>query len=182
MSANEKQERRADKKNGLIERLHNPAELRLFLTAVVLGIGYTAIYMPFDKTIVATTRKLADSRNLLSLADEIGQLQKQYQQAEGRLTKQTDSSEWMEYLLSGIRRSPLRLDSFSPSPPRALGPFQIVTFQIKLSGSFADLDGFLHWLESNERLFRVDNVKMAPAPGDGGDEVGMDITVLGVMG
>ena len=81
---------------------------------------------------------------------------------EKRLPKQVDADEWVQYLLAAIRRSPLKLDSFSPGVMKPLGPYQMVYLSIKLSGSLADLDQFLHWLESNERLFRVESVNLTP--------------------
>ena len=58
----------------------------------------------------------------------------------------------------------------------------MVFLSIKLSGSLADLDQFLAWLESNERLFRVESISLAPKAGSDGEEFNMDIAVLGVMG
>ena len=92
----------------------------------------------------------------MSLADDVEQLRKQYQQVEKRLPKHVDADEWVQYVLGAIRRSPLKLDSFSPGVTKALGPYQMVFLSIKLSGTLADLDQFLAWLESNERLFRVE--------------------------
>ena len=116
MSATEGQERRADKKNSLLERLHNPTELRLFLLAVVLGVGYVAIYMPLDKTIAATTRKLQDAQKRLALADEVEILRKQFRSVQSRIPENGDTNEWMQYVLGGLRQSPLKLESFNPGP------------------------------------------------------------------
>ena len=87
----------------------------------------------------------------------------------------------MQYVLGAIRRSPLRLNAFSPSVVKPLGPYQMVYLSIKLSGPLADLDGFLSWLESNERLFRVETLSLSPKSAEG-NEFNMDIAVLGVMG
>jgi Tfp pilus assembly protein PilO len=88
----------------------------------------------------------------------------------------------VQYVLAGIRRSPLKLESFTPQESLALGPFKIVVVQIKLTGTFADLDGFLHWLESNPRLFRVDKLKFTPDSQNTSDDMSMDISLLGLMG
>jgi Tfp pilus assembly protein PilO len=180
MSAMEAQERRASKKSELLERLHDPTQLRVLLTVAVLGIGYAAIYTPLETRIAAARLQLADARMQLSLADDVEQLRKQFRQVEKRLPKEADADEWVQYLLAGIRRSPLKLDSFSPGVTKPLGPMQTVMLKIKLIGSLADLDQFLQWLESNERLFRVDTVSIVPGK-DGGD-LGMEITVIGAMG
>jgi Tfp pilus assembly protein PilO len=152
------------------------------LTIVVLGIGYAAVYLPLNNSITAATRKLAESQDRLRLAGDVEQLRKQFQQVQTRLPKQVDADEWVQYVLASVRRSPLKLDSFSPGVIRPLGPYQMVYLSIKLSGSLADLDRFLYWLESNDRLFRVETVNIAPASNNGKDEMNMDVTVLGVMG
>jgi Tfp pilus assembly protein PilO len=185
MSAMESQDRRGGQKSNLLERLHNPTELRLCVMAVMLGIGYVAVYLPFDASIAATTRKLAEARKRLTLADEVEVLRREFRTVQPRIPSNPDVSEWLQYVLSGLRQSPIRLDSFNPDPPKALGNYQLLTIKIRASGSFADLDQFIYWLESNPRLFRVDNVKMsmgdAKAAMKTGD-VSADIVVVGVMG
>jgi Tfp pilus assembly protein PilO len=181
MSVNEGQDRRTSKKNALVEALRNPAQLRAAVLAAVLAAGYGVIYLPLNGKIDLTNQKLANSRNQLKLATEVEQLRKQFQQVEKRLPQQTDATEWMEFVLNGIRRSPLKLESFSPGTVQAGGAYQVITLNIKLSGSLEEVDKFVQWLESNERLFRVDTLKWAPANVDGEDCVSMDITVLGVI-
>lgn len=183
MSAMEGQERRADAVSGLLERLHNPTELRIFLMAVVLGIGYVAIYLPLDTTIATTTRKLEDGRRRLRLADEVEVLQKQYQQIESRIPKNPDASEWMQYILNRVRQSPVKLESFNPGLPQAMGSYQVINFKLKISGALPDVDAFLSWLELNPRLIRVDTIRL----GGGGNkaeagDISMEISIVGVMG
>ena len=176
------QERRGDTKSQLIELLHDPMKLRFIVAAAVLGIGYAVVYMPLDTSTTAATRKLAEAAKKLGLAEEVEQLRKQYRQVEKRLPKRVDADEWVQYVLGGIRRSPLKLDSFSPGVTKPLGPYQMVFLSIKLSGTLTDLDQFLAWLESNERLFRLEGVNLTPKAGSDGEEFHMDIGVLGVMG
>ena len=182
MSATENQERRGDKKSSLVERLHDPTQLRVVLMGTVLAIGYGAIYMPLDKNIAETTRKLHDCQKRLILAGEVDHLRKQYRQVEKRIPQQADWIEWMQYVENRIRQSHIRLESLNPGPQQNLGTYQVVTLKIRLFGSFADLDKFLCWLESNDRLFRVDTVDMSPGTGDSGGDIGMDLTILGLMG
>jgi Tfp pilus assembly protein PilO len=170
-------------RNSLLERLHNPTELRICLMLVILGIGYSAVYLPFQVTIAATTRKLQDTEKRLALADEVEALQRQYRAIEPRITANADVSEWLQYVLSGLRQSPIKLDTFSPESPKALGIYQTLTIKIKAVGSFADLDKFIYWLEANPRLFRVSSVRMSPG-GKGADagDLSADIVIVGVLG
>jgi Tfp pilus assembly protein PilO len=176
------QERRTDTKGQLLEQLHDPVRLRFIVAAAVLGIGYAAVYLPLDRGTTAAMKQLKDSETRLSLAESVEQLRSQYQQVEKRLPKQVDADEWVQYVLAAIRRSPLKLDAFSPGVIKPLGPYQMVFLSIKLSGTLADLDQFLAWLESNNRLFRIESINLGPKAGSDGEEFNLDIGVLGVMG
>lgn len=178
----EGQERRADSVSVLLERLRNPTELRIFLMAVVLGIGYVAIYLPLDTSIATTTRKLEEGRKRLEVAEQAELLQKQYRQIQSRIPKNPDASEWTQYVLNEVQRSPLNLVSFNPSLPQALGGCQILSIRIKVTGSLAEVDSFLSWIELNQRLFRVDSITLAPEGAPGAGIMGMDIVIVGVMG
>ena len=181
MTATDSGDRRASLKAGLLERLHDPLQLRICVIAVVLLVGYGAVYQPLSDKIDETNRKLDRDKKLLDLAGSIEQLQEQYRCFEGRLPQQVDAKEWVQYVLEGIRRLPLKMSKFDCRPPQQLGPYQVVVLQIELEGSFFDLDKFLRWLESNQRLLRADDVTMAPARGNKGNMV-MRITVLGMTG
>jgi Tfp pilus assembly protein PilO len=183
MSAMDSQDRRGGQKSSLIERLHNPTELRFCLMAIVLGIGYATVFLPFDATIAATTRKLNDAKKRLALADEVEVLRREYRAIQPRIPSNLDVSEWLQYVLSGLRQCPIRLESFSPDSPKAVGSYQTLTIKIRVSGAFADIDRFIYWLESNPRLFRVDSVKISA----GGSkveagEISADLIIVGVMG
>ncbi len=182
MNAPDGHERRAGILGKFVERLHNPAQLRLFVMLAVLGIGYAGVAMPLMNRINDADRILAECKKRLTLADEIDRMRKQYHRVESRLAAQSDTNEWLQYVLSGIRKSPLKLNSFTPGAPQAIGPFQIVSLNVKLSGDYADVDRFLYWLESNERLFRVDNLKIVTAATPEGMEIRLDMTVVGVIG
>ena len=182
MSDTESSERRASSKSKLLDHLHNPAQLRLLLTVLVLLVGYVAVYRPLSDRIAATKRNLEEAQKRLSLARNVEQLRMQFGEVEKRLPKQSDSKEWVRYVLGGIRQFPLTLKSLNCAPPRKLGSYTAIVLRIELLGSFADLDRFLYWLESNERLFRADEVIISPAAHSTGSAVFMKLTVLGVMG
>ena len=107
------EERRSDLKSNLLERLHNPLQLRIFLLVVVLAAGYFAVYVPLSGKIVETTKKLERDRKMLELAGSIEQLQKQFLKFESRVPQQADSKEWVEYVMEGIRQLPVNLLSLN---------------------------------------------------------------------
>ena len=149
--------------------------------AVVLLTGYFAVYRPLSDQIDETTRKVDRDRKLLDLAGSIEQLQKQYHSLEDRLPQQVDAKEWVQYVLEGIRRLPLKMQRLDCRSPQQLGPYQVIVLHVQLEGTFFDLDTFLRWLESNQRLLRADEVRLAPAGGIKGNMT-LGVTVLGMAG
>ena len=162
MTPTETNERRTDLKAKLLERLHDPLQLRLCVLAVVLAVGYGAVYSPLSDQIALTTRKIARDQHLLDLAVTMEHLQKHYHAFADRVPPQSDSKEWGQYVLEGIRQYPLRLSKLDCREPQQLGPYKAVVLQIELEGSFLDLNKFLLWLESNHRLLRADQIKIMP--------------------
>jgi hypothetical protein len=181
MTPTESGDRRASLKAGLLERLHDPLQLRVCVIAVVLLVGYGAVYQPLSDKIDVTTRKLKQDNDLLNLAGNIERLQEQHRFFEERLPQKVDTKEWVQYVLEGIRRLPIKMLRFDCRAPQRFGPYRVVVLQIELEGTFFDLDKFLRWLESNQRLLRADDVTMAPINGNNGSRV-MRVTILGMTG
>jgi Tfp pilus assembly protein PilO len=171
---------KTDFKSGLLKRLHDPLQLRICVTGIVWLLGYFLVYMPLDNRAAETTRQLGRQQKLLDLARDIEHLRTQHQAFEERLPKQGDSKEWVEYVLNGLRKLPLRLSGLDCEAPRSMGPYKAVVLRIELEGSFPDMDLFLRWLDSNERLFRTDAMRVAPSRSDPNVLI-MQLTILGVM-
>jgi len=108
-------------------------------------------------------------------------LRAQVEKFQNRLPQGTDTNEWINYVLCGTRRFPLKLIHLDTDPSRRVGPYEMVVLHVKLEGRHADLDSFLHWLESNERLFRVESVDVSSARCQEG-RLAMQLTVLGMKG
>jgi Tfp pilus assembly protein PilO len=182
MSATDSGDRRTDGWQAkLLQRLHDPMQLRICVIAIVLLAGYAAVYLPLSSRIAKTTKKLAWETKAIEQAADFESLQKQYLALEQRVPSQTDSKEWVQYVLEGIRHHALKMSQFDCREPKPFGPFKVVTLQIELGGTFFELDKFLRWLESNERLFRVDSVSIGSSQGSKSG-LTMRLTVLGLSG
>lgn len=168
-------------KANLINRLHHPLQLRIFVAAVVLLIGYGAVYMPLDGAIEDTTHQLTKEEHRLNLARDIEHLRAEQKRFQDRLPKQRDPNEWVEYLLGGIRALPLKLVTLDAKTPLDVGPYKAVVLICELEGGFHDMESLLRWIEFNDRLFRIDSVKISPHRSNNGTLV-MTLIVLGVMG
>lgn len=179
--------------NELLNRLRDPLRLRIFVTGLMLLIGYAAIYTPLSGRIEQTTRKLNEQQRRQALAHEIDRLRAQVSKFHARLPADSDTNQWVQYVLDGIRKFPLKLKTLDSESPRRIGPYQAVVLHIDLEGEFDDLDAFLRWLETDQRLFRVDTARIAPSrrggayraartSGQQNGKLAMQLTLLGVSG
>ena len=163
----------------LIERLHDPVQLRVFITGIMVVVGYMGIYSQLSEWIEESTRELSRLHKRQGLAKEIEFLRCQLGKFDGRLAENADPNEWAQYLIDNIRKFPLRLLSFRPESPRPVGPYTALVFDVTLAGEkIRDLDSFVHWVETNKRLLRVDSLRIAPTPE--GRELIMNLRLLGI--
>lgn len=165
----------------LRQRLHDPRQLRMIVTGLMVAVGYAGICLPLGGRIEETARKLAREQKRKELAADIEQLRTQVDTLEARLPKDTDANEWVQYLLHGVRQFPLKLTALDSDSPERVGPYEAVVLHLELEGAFGDLDSFLHWVESNQRLFRVETARIAPAR-QSSDSLTMQLTLLGLKG
>jgi hypothetical protein len=173
-----------EKKRGrksLLEQLRDPRRLRVFVAFVTLAVGYGGIYMPLHSDIQQTSRKLKAEQKRLELARDVERLRAQYRKFQQRLPGKTDPNEWVQYVLGGIRQLPVKLVNLDLEASRDIGPYKAIAMRIELEGTFGNLNGFLRWLEGNERLFRIDLVKLEPSRRLAGGLL-LQLTVLGMMG
>lgn len=164
----------------LIERLHDPLQLRVFVTGCILLVGYVGLYMPLSGRIDDTARKLSKERARYALIEEVERLRAEVDKFQARLPEKTDTNEWVQYVLEGSREFPIKLINLSTRSPERVGPYEAVVLHVEVAGTFHDLDSFLHWLETNERLFRVDSARIARARTD--NNLVMQFTLLGMKG
>lgn len=166
----------------LFEQLYNPTKLRSVVTGFILLVGYVGIYMPFSGGMETTSKQRSKEKRRLELACEVEHLRVQYDSFKKRLPKERDPNEWYTYVLGGIRKfSQLKMAKMEADDVRDFGPYKLVVIRIELEGIFRDMDAFLNWLETNERMFRVDSIKIQPHRSGKGILV-MQLVVLGVMG
>ncbi|MFH1924472.1 MAG: type 4a pilus biogenesis protein PilO [Planctomycetota bacterium] len=165
----------------LRERLDDPRQLRALVTGLILAVGFVGVYMPLSGRIDKTARELDKEERRLALAGEIEQLRAQVDSFQARLPEDTDTNEWIQYVLAGIRKFPVVLVKLDPDEPQRVGPYEAVVLHLEIVGEYQNLDSFLDWIEANERLFRVDSVKIMP-PRGGGNHLLMQLAVQGVKG
>ena len=180
MTAATRKRRSSDKKKRG-NALQNPAQLRALLTGTVLAIAYFGVYGPLSAQIEKSHEKLVADKKRLEVVRDIEKQREDYKRFKDRLTEKSDTNEWVQYILSGVRQFPLKLVTLDPDKVRDVGPYKAVVLRIDLEGSLPDIHGFLKWLETNERFIRVDSVMILPSLNKRGVLVA-SLTVVGIMG
>jgi Tfp pilus assembly protein PilO len=182
MKTSETKQRRASWKSQLLKRLHDPLQLRILVIGTAVLVGYTGFYMPLSERIAETKKRLEQEQKLETLAVNIERLQKQNAVFSKRLAP-ADAKEWVQYVHEGVRQYPLKLSKLDSLATKTIGPYKAMALHVEVQGSFFDLDQFLRWLESNQRLIRTDDISIGPPKslkGNKPDDLVMKLTVLGM--
>jgi len=127
-------DKKGNVKGRLLEELQHPTRLRVALTCAVLLTGYAGVYLPLSSEIDDTARRLAAEQKRLDLARDVERLREQCRAFKGRLPAKADSNEWVQYVIAGIRRFPVKLVLLDPEAPREVGPYKVVVLRVELEG------------------------------------------------
>ena len=84
----------------------------------------------------------------------------------GRVHAGNDINELMQHVIAHMRSSPLKLLDLKPEKPKDLGPYETLGLKLTLEGHFAEFDEFLKWVETDQRLLRIDTIKLDPVATD----------------
>ena len=164
-----------------VEQLRDPFRFRIFVTIVALSVAYFGVYGPIGGQIEDAKKQLKKETERHGLAQEVELLRAQKEYYESRLRKDTDANEWIQYVLSGVRELPLELVNLDSEEERRVGPYKCVAMRLAVSGEMTDLAALLHWLETNERIFRIDVIAIEPSRNEATRRQ-MNITLLGLRG
>ena len=88
-----------------------------------------------------------------------------------RVTLETEDAADQEYrrrLVDGVRALPVKLLRLDSEAPIGVGPYEAAVLRLAVSGPVADLDKLLKWLETDDRLFRIDAFELTPPHGNAG--------------
>ena len=163
-----------------IEFLQHPMKLRIFVAITTMSVWYFFLASPMATEIDESARKLAEERKRIALGTEIEALRVDLNRFKNRLPKGTDSNEWMQYILEGMHGSPLKLNMLDPEPTKDIGPYKVAVLRVSVQGTFREIDEFLRWIDGNDRLFRIDEIRLQPNAD--GKSMSAQLILLGVMG
>lgn len=162
----------------LTKLLGHPAKMRVAVLAAMVGLAVAAIYMPSSDRIVRQRKLVAAEQKRLEAIREVEALRKEAKEYAPRISKDGDTSEWVQYLLEGCRGAKVRLRDMQTKEPRKIGPYGAVCLSMEVQGNFQQLRQFLEWLEQSDRLLRVDMMRIEKLP----DVLLMKVNILGLTG
>lgn len=151
----------------LFKQLSHPLKLRLALCVAILVSWQLLFFSPLGEEVAATTNRISREQKRALTAREIEQLKKSLK-PHRELIGGDDVHELMRHVMGRVRSSPLHLVDLRPEKPKDLGPFAAIGLQLSLEGAYKDIDDFLAWTESGERLLRVDAIQLVPNTRDPG--------------
>jgi type II secretory pathway component PulM len=153
----------------LADALRNPMRLRLVVCGAAVAVAYFSIYGPLGDRIVRASRTLKEAEKRESTARDAEFLRTQVELFQSRLATNPDPNATTQYVLDGVRALPLKLNRLDFNGTVTVGPYEAVILNVEVSGDVQQLDKLLAWLETNDRLFRIDSLRIEPPRGDSPD-------------
>ncbi|MCE5277744.1 MAG: GspMb/PilO family protein [Planctomycetaceae bacterium] len=161
----------------LVKVLGDPVKMRLAIVAAITLVAAVAIYMPLSDAIEQQQRLVAAEKKRLSLVQDVESLRKQVTDYQDRIGQQSDTNEWVQYLLAGSRAAKVKLRNMESKQPQAVGPYKAVSLAVEVQGTYPQMRQFIEWLDRSDRLLRVDMMRMEKMP----DVIVMKVYVLGLV-
>jgi hypothetical protein len=162
------------------DALRNPLRLRLALCGAAFLVAYLGIYGPLSDRIANASRRRGEAEKREAAAQETILLRGQVAAFQPRLASNPDPNETIQYVLDGVRRLPLKLVRLDSRGAVAVGPYDAVGIELEVEGPIEQLDALVEWLESNERLFRIDVLRIEPSRDEGEPQLRLRVLALKV--
>ena len=155
----------------------HPIKMRLAVIFAVAALGVGGIYYPFSVRIAEKRAAVEAEKNRLETVQQVESLRRNVKEFRSRIGKQSDSNEWVQYLLDGSRKIGVQLRGMEIKDPRKIGPYMAVSLQMEVQGTYPQVQSFVEWLDQSDRLLRLESVRIEKTPG----VILMKLYVLGLM-
>ena len=155
----------------------DPIKMRLAVVFAVAALGVGGIYYPLSGQIAEKRAAVAAEKERLETVQQVESLRRDVTEFRSRVGKQSDSNEWVQYLLDGSRQVGVRLRGMETKEPRKIGPYMAVALQLEVQGTYPQLRSFVEWLDQSNRLLRVESLRIERTP----SVILMKIYVLGLV-
>jgi len=144
----------------VLSLLRNPTRLRLALSAAILLSWYFGVYSPTSEYMTLASTRTDSERKRAVTAREIEKLRSILNPCQDRIPDQSGLNELIQYVMAHVRTLPINLIDLKPGKVKDLGPYDNLNLRLQFESTYEDLDALLRWVETNQRLLRVDTLKI----------------------
>jgi len=147
----------------LLTLLRNPTRLRLALSAVILLSWYFGYYSPISEHMAQAAAQTNSEHKRAVTAREIERLRSILNPCQERIPNHSGLNELIQFVMEHVRKLPINLMDLKPVKVKDLGPYDNIGLRLQFESTYEDLDALLQWVETNQRLLRIDTLKVDPA-------------------
>ncbi|HUS90280.1 MAG TPA: type 4a pilus biogenesis protein PilO [Phycisphaerae bacterium] len=147
-----------------LKHLGDRAKLRLLVVSFLVLLILAAVYIPLSGEISSHRALAARQKQRYQSIRDVEALQREAASYRGRIAKDADTNDWVQYVLSGLREVRLKLRDMTSRPPQSVGPYGTVVLSIEVEGTYTQVRQFVEWMEKSDRLVRVDSIQFMKQP------------------
>ena len=144
----------------ILTLLRHPTRLRLALCVVILLSWYFGFYGPTSEYMALASARTDSEHKRAVTAREIEKLRTILSPCQERIPDRAGLNELIQFVMAHVRELPINLIDLKPVKVKDLGPYDNISLRLQFESSHEDLDALLLWVESNQRLLRVDMLKV----------------------
>lgn len=158
--------------------LSDPLKMRLVVIIGMTAIAIMAVYRPLVGQIETKQRQLVSQKKRAGLIANVEALRKQTKIYRPRIGEKSDTNEWVQYILRGLRKSGVKLRDMSSRQPRKVGPYKAIVLTVEVQGNYKAVKSLMEWLDQSDRLLRVDTIRCQKKLGS----IEVKVILLGLVG
>ncbi len=144
----------------VLKHLGDRTKLRLSVVFALTFLAFVGVYTPLSDRIDEKRLQAAREKQRLEIIGDVESLRREINSFRGRIPEGSDTNEWVQYVLGGLREVRVKLRDMSCQPPQKVGPYRTVTLSVEVEGTYAEMKQFVEWLEQSDRLLRVDSSQL----------------------
>jgi len=142
--------------NELVKQLHDPFKLRIAVLGGAATVGYFAFYRPIDAKITEVRRQVSAGRGRLEVVHQVESLKAKRAELRENFPEHPSINFWTEHFLEGIRDAGVALSELESQPKKLkIGDYQVIYFNMDVSGQYDQVHELLSWIENNRWYARV---------------------------
>lgn len=158
--------------------LSDPVKMRLAVIVGMTAVAIMAVYRPLVGQIETRQRQVVAQGKRANLIASVEAFRKQAKVYRPRISENSDTNEWVQYILKGLRKSGVKLRDMASRQPRRVGPYRAIVLTVEVQGNYKTIKSLMEWLEQSDRLLRVDSIRCQKKLG----AIEMKVTLLGLVG